>query len=159
LTDDGNGVITARDLYAGRRGFIVANELKFSIDDTTLVLGLEKKDEQMCLYERGTDGNHTAISKRPGAKPCMDIMRDSMTVAFNGVGRSAVPFVAVQVSEKELTNQSGEGHGRVTAFGALPATIDAWVRRGARLPFRPLVPGCCWCCLAATFYSLRDVPL
>ncbi len=30
-----------------------------------------------------------------------------MTVAFNGVGRSAVPFVAVQVSEKELSNQSG----------------------------------------------------
>ena len=102
-----DGVITARDLYADRRGFIVDKGLKISIDDTTLVLGLDKKDDQMCLYEHGTDGKHTAVSKQSGARPFVDIMRVSMTVAFNGVGRSAVPFVAVQVSEKELTNQSG----------------------------------------------------
>jgi hypothetical protein len=106
----GDGNITAKDLYANRRGFIIANELKISIDDTTVVLGLDKRNDQLCLFEHGTDGKHTAISKRTGAKPFADIMRVTMTVAFNGVGRSAVPFVAVQVSEKELptlTNASG----------------------------------------------------
>jgi hypothetical protein len=39
------------------------------------VLGLDKKTEQLCLYERGTDGKHTAISKRSRSKPFVDIMR------------------------------------------------------------------------------------